>query len=214
MILTLVCAWACAVLVAAEYARLRTLRAGAKTIASAAFVALGAVLYDGDRYAQLVLLGLVFGAGGDIALLGKSNKAFLAGLTLFLIGHLGYVAAFASLMPASEWFAGGGPLVIAPYAAGGVVLWLLWPKLGAMKVPVIFYVLTIATMVAFALSAWRTNALPEPARTRMIVGAVLFFISDLAVARDKFVAPTFANKVWGLPAYYAAQLFIAWSLVG
>ncbi|MBL9015404.1 MAG: lysoplasmalogenase [Myxococcales bacterium] len=212
MILTLVCAWACAVLVAAEYARLRTLRMVAKSTASAAFVALGALLYDGDRYALLVLVGLVFGAGGDVALLGRSNKAFLAGLTLFLIGHLGYVAAFASLMPAGEWFAGAGPLVVAPYAAGGVVLWLLWPKLGAMKVPVIFYVLTIATMVAFALSAWRTEALPEPARTRMIVGAVLFFASDLAVARDRFVAATFANKAWGLPAYYAAQLFIAWSL--
>ena len=213
MILTLVCAWSCAVLVAAEYARLRTLRMVAKTIASAAFVAIGALLYDGDRYALLVLLGLVFGAAGDIALLGKSNKAFLAGLALFLIGHLGYVAAFASLMPASEWFTGAGPLVIAPYAVGGVVLWLLWPKLGAMKVPVIFYVLTIATMVALAVSAWRTHALPEPARTRMIVGAVLFFASDLAVARDKFVAATFTNKAWGLPAYYAAQLFIAWSMV-
>lgn len=212
MILTLVCAWSCAVLVAAEYARLRTLRAVSKTVASAAFVALGATLYGGGTYGQLVIAGLVLGAGGDIALLGKSNKAFLAGLGLFLLGHLAYVAAFASLMPASAWFAGAGPLAAAPYLAGGGVLWLLWPKLGEMRVPVIGYVLTIATMVVFAISAFRTQAIPDPERTRLITGAVLFFVSDLAVARDKFVAATFANKAWGLPAYYGAQLFIAWSL--
>lgn len=212
MALTLVCAWACAVLIAAEYARRRMLRAVAKTIASAAFVALGAVLYSGGTYAQLVIAGLVLGAGGDIALLGKSNKSFLAGLGLFLLGHLAYVAAFASLMPSGTWFGGAGPLAIAPYLAGGGVLWLLWPRLGEMRVPVIFYVVTIATMVVFAISAWRTQALPDPERTRLVTGAVLFFVSDLAVARDKFVAATFANKAWGLPAYYGAQLFIAWSL--
>ena len=212
MVLTLVCAWSCAVLVAAEYARLRTLRAVSKTAASAAFVTLGALLYGGGSYGQLIVAGLVLGAGGDLALLGKSNKAFLAGLGLFLFGHLAYVAAFASLMPAHLWLAGAGPLAALPYVAGGVVLWLLWPKLGSMKVPVIFYVVTIATMVSFAISAWRTHALPDPARTRMIAGALLFFASDLAVARDKFVATTFTNKAWGLPTYYAAQLFIAWSL--
>jgi uncharacterized membrane protein YhhN len=212
MILTLVCAWSCAVLIAAEYARLRTLRAVAKTAASAAFVTLGLVLYTGGTYGQLVVAGLILGAGGDVALLGKSTKAFLAGLGLFLLGHLAYVAAFASLMPSGAWFAGSGVLAAAPYAAGAGVLWLLWPRLGEMRVPVIFYVVTIATMVVFAISAWRTQALPDPERTRLLTGAVLFFGSDLAVARDKFVAATFANKAWGLPAYYAAQLFIAWSV--
>ncbi len=212
MILTLLCAWSCAVLIAAEYARLRTLRALSKTAASVAFVTLGLMLYTGGTYGQLIVAGLVLGAGGDIALLGKSNKAFLAGLGLFLLGHLAYVAAFASLMPSGAWFAGAGPLAAAPYLAGGGVLWLLWPKLGEMRVPVIFYVLTIATMVVFAISAFRTAALPDPERTRLITGAVLFFVSDLAVARDKFVAATFTNKAWGLPAYYGAQLFIAWSL--
>ena len=47
---------------------------------------------------------------------------------------------------------------------------------------------------------------------RFLAGAVLFFASDLGVARDKFVAPGFPNRAWGLPAYYAGQLLIAWSL--
>ena len=31
-------------------------------------------------------------------------------------------------------------------------------------------------------------------------------------ARDRFVAEEFANRVWGLPLYYAAQVALAWSV--
>ena len=45
------------------------------------------------------------------------------------------------------------------------------------------------------------------------LAAVAFFCSDLSVARDRFVAPGFANRAWGLPLYYAAQLAFAWSVL-
>ena len=41
---------------------------------------------------------------------------------------------------------------------------------------------------------------------------ILFAISDLAVARERFVAQTIRNKVWGLPFYYGAQVLIALSI--
>ena len=41
------------------------------------------------------------------------------------------------------------------------------------------------------------------------LGALLFFASDLSVARDVFVHRTFVNRLWGLPLYYAAQLCLA-----
>ena len=40
-------------------------------------------------------------------------------------------------------------------------------------------------------------------------GALMFAVSDVSVARDRFVAPGFANAAWGLPLYYAAQLVLA-----
>jgi uncharacterized membrane protein YhhN len=67
-------------------------------------------------------------------------------------------------------------------------------------------------MVVGAIAAYRAGALPDPQRTRLLAGAALFFVSDLAVARDRFVAHGFANRLWGLPAYYAGQLLIAWSI--
>ena len=65
-----------------------------------------------------------------------------------------------------------------------------------------------------AYAATRAGELPYPQSARLAIGAVLFFISDLAVARGRFVADTFTNKAWGLPTYFGGQLLIAWSVLG
>jgi uncharacterized membrane protein YhhN len=46
-------------------------------------------------------------------------------------------------------------------------------------------------------------------RTEIRLGAALFFASDLLVARDRFVRPGLANRLVGLPLYYAAQVLLA-----
>jgi uncharacterized membrane protein YhhN len=218
--LTIVCAAACLLLIAAEYAKWKRVRIVAKVIASLAFFAIGLRGIEisdpnplGSYYAQIILAGLAFGALGDVFLLGSGKGAFLGGLVAFLIGHLAYTAAFALRVEDGSW-TGAGWYALIPIVVGLLALKILWPRLGDMKVPVLGYVTVIVLMVIAAITAYRTHAVPDPQRTRLLVGAVLFFISDLAVARDKFVAPSFSNKAWGLPTYYAAQLFIAWSLVG
>jgi hypothetical protein len=40
----------------------------------------------------------------------------------------------------------------------------------------------------------------------------MFYASDLAVARDRFVARVFLNRAWGLPLYFGGQLVIAASM--
>ena len=54
----------------------------------------------------------------------------------------------------------------------------------------------ITAMVAMAMGT--TVATGD---ARVAIGAVMFFVSDLSVARDKFVAPGFGNRAWGLPLY-------------
>ena len=46
----------------------------------------------------------------------------------------------------------------------------------------------------------------------VLAGAVLFFLSDLGVARDRFVSPGVWNRAVGLPLYYGAQLLLAASV--
>ena len=184
LIATVICAAACLALVWAERTHHRA-RFVAKPIASAAFIVAGL------GAPPLVVAGLVLGALGDVALLFE--KGFLAGLGVFLLGHLAYAVAFPPTVP----------LWIVPPAIGGVLaLAWLWPHLGSMKLPVIAYVAAIVAMVAGALATHNTV---------LKLGAIAFFASDLSVARDKFVAKSWTNRAWGLPAYYGGQLLIAWA---
>ena len=210
--LTVACALACAALVFAEWRGLAPLRIAAKLGASAAFVAVGELAVRGDAYGRAILVGLVLGAIGDACLLGAGKRWFLGGLVAFLLGHLAYVVGIAAIEPPARWLDDAGGLAIAPLAIAGVVLAGLWPRLGAMRLPVVGYVVTITAMVIAAIAAARGHALPDPNRCRLTIGACVFFASDVAVARDRFVAHRFSNKLWGLPAYYAGQLLFAWSI--
>jgi uncharacterized membrane protein YhhN len=67
------------------------------------------------------------------------------------------------------------------------------------------YVVVISAMLAAAVGV-------APDRPSASVGAALFAISDLAVARDNFVVREFANRAAGLPLYYAGQILIALSI--
>ena len=197
---TIVCVIACLVLVGAEYRREHRVRVVSKTIASLAFIVVGLLAMTDTTVARWIVAGLVLGAVGDVALLGKSDRAFMGGLGAFLLGHIAYVVAIAHLAPPAVWLT---PFAIPPIVVGAAALAWLWPHLGSMKAPVIVYVVTIVSMVVGALAVWQTL---------LTAGAILFFISDLAVARDKFIAAGFTNRAWGLPCYYAGQLLIAWSL--
>ena len=43
-------------------------------------------------------------------------------------------------------------------------------------------------------------------RLGVLVAAVIFYLSDIAVARERFVTSSVTNRLLGLPAYYGAQL--------
>lgn len=203
IVLTIVCVLALAVLLIAECAERADLRTKAKPLASACFVIAGLVLGVNGWIAT----GLVLGAIGDVLLMYPSDRAFLAGLVAFLGGHVAYVVAFTRVVPIDAWPHAPIALLALPIvAAAGALAWL-WRGLGSMRVPVIAYVAVITTMVIGALVCER--AIGWHVAT---AGALLFFASDLSVARDRFVAHAFVNRAWGLPAYYVAQLLFAWSV--
>jgi uncharacterized membrane protein YhhN len=198
---TIICALAVVALVYGEYVDADRIRFVAKPLASAAFIAVGLIAGGDHAYATWICVGLVLGALGDIALLFE--RGFLGGLVVFLAGHVAYCVAFGQLVPARAWLRDAGVLAVVPAVVAAIALAWMWRGLGNMRGPVVAYVLVIVVMVVAALAV---------ARPIVVAGACLFFASDLAVARDKFVARSFVNRAWGLPAYYAAQLLLAWSL--
>jgi uncharacterized membrane protein YhhN len=182
----------------------RWLVVAAKPIASMGFVAIAWLgIVPNDPYGAWVFVALVACLAGDVLLLFPS--LFKAGLTAFLVGHLAFIVAFHALVPASAWpVAWSLPVV----AVSVLVSRRLIPHLGRMRAPVLAYVAIITVMVWGAVSV----AIRAPSSARVATGALLFYVSDLAVARDRFLTRAFVNRAWGLPAYYLGQLLLALSV--
>ncbi len=178
----------------------------AKMAASCAFMAaaVGAGACEG-LYGQLILAGLFFSWWGDLFLIFRKDLIFLAGLIVFFLAHVAYAGAFAFGHGVDwTWAAGGLAGLVVVFAL--IALWIN-PHLKEMRGPVYAYMIVITIMTALALGAYGKGG------TCLIpVGAVLFYVSDLFVARDRFVAPGLINKHLGLPLYYGAQAILALSI--
>jgi uncharacterized membrane protein YhhN len=172
-----------------------------KPLAALTFVAAGLLLGALETaWGTILFAGLVLAAIGDVLLIPK--KTFLAGLVSFLLGHVAYAIAFAVRGVDARWAIGAGLVLVV--VAVPVVRWLLPHVRGHMRMPVLAYVAVITAMVALALGTYGARSSPL-----ILIGAVGFYLSDLSVARDKFVAPGFVNRLWGLPLYFFAQLVLA-----
>lgn len=208
LMLTTTLALAAVACLVGEYLGLRAMVYVAKPAATVAIIllALGGRSAVSARYQALVVAGLVASLAGDIFLMLPDDR-FVPGLASFLVAHLCYIAAFAG--------AGGG--LRAPMAAIGVaaaaagMLALVWPGLGALRVPVVLYVVVIAAMAWQALARWRNGA-PAGAGAAA-AGALLFMTSDSAIAIRRFVSDFTLGPVVVLTTYWLAQFLIAHSVL-
>eukprot|EP00759_Apiculatamorpha_spiralis_P052558 PhF_6_TR5771/c0_g1_i2/m.8513 len=171
-----------------------------KTLTSLCFIGLGMV--NGSTNVLMTALWLCL--AGDVLLLGSSSGMFLSGLVSFLLGHVWYIIAFYprwELSRETTWrvgccFMGMLPAVIL------ISTWILQHTPKPMKAPVAAYIVVITVMVLSSVAANDTWS---------IAAAVLFFLSDITVARNKFVHKGFVNRIVGLPLYYAGQWMFALS---
>jgi len=176
---------------------------GAKLIASSGFIAtalsVGALKH---RYGQVLIAGLALSLCGDLFLTGESQRAFTLGLASFLIAHLAYIVAFSVLGLNHKWmlFAAAPVIAIAVFVAA----WLAPHTPPELLVPVRVYTIVISVMVIAAIGAKGAGG-PILA----VIGAILFYVSDLSVAAQRLVEMDFPTYVVGLPLYYAGQLCLA-----
>ncbi len=152
--------------------------------------------------AALLLAALAFSVAGDVWLMFPDF--FIQGLASFLIAHVFYISLFKQGV---IWFPSkavlGGCL-----AYGAAMYAYLSPYLSAdLHIPVAVYVCFIALMGAQAIG--RAVALKTSASKWVVVGSLLFMVSDSLLAINKFSLPIALSQLWILGTYFSAQLLIA-----
>jgi uncharacterized membrane protein YhhN len=177
-----------------------------KIAASTSFLLLGAFGVGSSNYGNFVVAALAFSWIGDVLLVSRTKTALIAGIGAFLIAHLAYTAAFSTMSLNAWGFAAG--LIAWSLVAVLLILWL-WPRLDEhYRMAVAVYSVAIVLMVSFAA------AMLSPL---IAVAACMFAVSDISVARDRFIDHSVSNKIWGIPLYYLAQVLFAlsvWSPLG
>lgn len=159
----------------------------------------------GARYQQAVVIGLACSLAGDVLLMLPRDR-FVAGLASFLLAHVAYIVAFSAGVPI-----GTAPALLVPLAAmAALFLWLLWPGLGKLRLPVVLYSATILLMV---WQAWGWHwAFDTPGSRLAALGATLFMASDAVLALNRFRRPFPGAQAVIMLTYVAAQALIALSV--
>jgi uncharacterized membrane protein YhhN len=193
-----------------EKNELQAAKLSVKTILSTLFILTVAIQSRPvPTYFLFLLIGMLFCLGGDVFLALPHPRMFLWGLVSFLVGHLFYVTAFAYTAGTNQWTLIG--LLMSLIASGVVYLWLQ-PHLGAMKIAVICYMVVISAMAVSAWSMLGADHLMLTGRILACGGALSFYVSDVFVARQRFIKTEFLNRLVGLPLYYGGQFMLAFSV--
>jgi len=171
-------------------------------------VALLSLLEPGwnPTYTVGVTIGLLLSLGGDIALmLPENRRAFGIGLGLFLLAHVAYTVVFTLLGVFSAWDLFSGVILLV---LGVGFYRLVRPNLGTLQGPVIVYIVVISVMVNRAGATVASPAFGANQALMILTGALLFFISDIMLAANRFWKPWKYNRI-SLAFYYGGQLLIA-----
>ena len=165
--------------------------------------------HPGPAFFYTLFVGLIFCLIGDVCLALPQEKAFKAGLAAFLVGHIFYIFCFSSLIQVNLWISAGFFILFGISAL--IFLWLR-PYLKSMLIPVLLYILVITVMASGAWAVFLKSPFHVFGRTLLLAGSLFFYVSDIFVARDKFIKEEYKNRLLGLPLYYAGQFFLAFSI--
>ncbi len=181
---------------------------------------LAAFLYSKTKEAEkykFIYLALFFSWLGDIFLMfprqdydpSTAKYFFILGLVSFLIAHINYIISFIKDIHPNNKVS---VLIEKPYLVIPFLLYLLllmrflFPHLDAMKLPVSVYGICIILMLIFAFN--RKNIVNNKSFYYVLVGAVLFIISDSLIAINVFYQKMQWHRMVIMLTYTIAQALI------
>lgn len=157
---------------------------------------------------KLMVAGLLFSCAGDIVLEFTEMNAFMfiQGLIFFLLAHVMYLTVFFRT-PGKNVIFGNRIWFLVPVLVYGIGLGCyLYNDLGSMRLPVIVYTIVILTMLSGAIN--RIEKVNSTSYYLVLAGAILFVISDSAIALNKFGHSFTGSGIFVMSTYVFAQYLI------
>ena len=154
-----------------------------------------------------IITAVFFSWLGDILLMFQVKKEifFLLGLSAFLLAHVSYIIFFHGVR-VKENIKSNILLLLIVVIYYAILITILSPYLGDMKLPVRIYGIVISFM--FMLAMHMLFIKNKKAGMWMMTGALLFVISDSVLAINKFYQSFEAAGIIIMLSYALAQLFI------
>lgn len=155
--------------------------------------------------ANLTLIALLFSLIGDVLLMfvDQSPNYFMFGLVAFLLAHITYIIVFLKNRNPSYkpiWIMG----ILDIYALS--LFLFLKDYLGDLMIPVLIYILIILGMATSAFL--RKGGVSKLSYNFVILGAILFMVSDSLLAVNKFYQEIPFANIFIMLTYAIAQYFI------
>lgn len=154
----------------------------------------------------LLATALILSWGGDVALIFQADQLyFLLGVGLFLCAQLVYMYLFTKAVYGRMEF---DPLRSLPFILYAILLlFILIPASGEFMIAVGLYGVCLTAMaIASRLRGGLTGTLSFQ---MVLLGAILFMLSDSLLAINKFLTDLPLAHLWIMGTYIPAQLFIS-----
>ena len=151
------------------------------------------------------VLGLFFSFLGDILLLGTGEMYFVFGLLFFLIAHVFYIIIVLKIIQITkpkEFIIASVPFLLLFL----VLMNVLYAGLGAIKIPVIIYAITISffgivSLILYLQAKTKISML-------LLVGVLTFITSDTILALNLFYKKQSFYPLLIMMTYVLAQYLI------
>lgn len=164
----------------------------------------------GGRSMTVLRVGLAFALLGDIFLMIREVDLFALGLASFLVMQLCYCVVFGMRSAGQRIRPGTVGLTALPFVVyAASFLFILYPAfatrpaLRELWIPVIVYVACISTMGLMAALRRGANGYGP-----VLAGALLFIMSDSAIAVNSFLTPFSGSTPLVMSTYATAQYLI------
>jgi len=153
--------------------------------------------------------GILFSLAGDVLLMISLDRLFIPGLAAFLFAQAAYIVGFQNeLSKVNAW----SVLLVVIISVSAVrVMRRIASALrekgkNRLVVPVVLYAAVISVMLYAAMTTISNPEWKSGASFLVSAGAFLFYLSDLILAWNKFVASIKNGRILNIAAYHLGQI--------